>query len=113
MQERTTQLEALNQELEAFSRSVSHDLKTPLNYITMTAERLWQKLDSTQLDAASLRYLNIIAQSARQAGAMVDDLLEFSRRGQAQMRQTTVDMNTLVQQVQQQLQPEMTGRSIR
>ncbi|MEH1817721.1 MAG: ATP-binding protein [Nostoc sp.] len=113
VQERTTQLEALNQELEAFSGSVSHDLKTPLNYITITAERLWQKLDSTQLDATSRRYLNIIAQSARQAGAMVDDLLEFSRMGQAQMRQTTVEMNTLVQQVQQQLQPEMTGRVIR
>ncbi|WP_375502255.1 ATP-binding protein [uncultured Nostoc sp.] len=112
VQERTTQLEALNQELEAFSRSVSHDLKTPLNYITMTAECLWQKLDSTQLDAISRRYLNIIAQSARQAGAMVDDLLEFSRMGQAEMRQTTVEMNTLVQQVQQQLQPDMTRRSI-
>ncbi|WP_242063552.1 ATP-binding protein [Nostoc sp. FACHB-892] len=113
VQERTTQLEALNQELEAFSRSVSHDLKTPLNYITMTAERLLQKLDSTPLDATSRRYLNIIAQSARQAGAMVDDLLEFSRMGQAQMRQTMVEMNTLVQQVQQQLQPDMTRRAIR
>lgn len=113
VQERTAQLEVLNQELEAFSHSVSHDLKTPLSYITMTTERLARNLNVAQLDAASQRYLQIIAQSALRAGAMVDDLLEFSRVGWVEMRWITVPMNSLVQRVQQQLLPETLGRSIR
>jgi PAS domain S-box-containing protein len=113
VRERTAQLEALNQELEAFSYSVSHDLKTPLNYISRVAELLPQRFDLTGLDKGSLRYLNVIARSAKQAGTMVDDLLEFSRMGRAEMRQELVQMNLLVQQVQLLLQPEMTERTIR
>ena len=112
VQERTAQLAALNQELEAFSYSVSHDLKTPLSYIVMMTERLFQKLAATQLDAVSLRYLNLINQSALQAGAMINDLLDFSRTGQIQIHWAIVPMNSLVQQVQQQLQPDMAGRSL-
>lgn len=110
--QRTAQLEAINQELEAFSRSVSHDLQAPLRYINSFAEQLRKKLDSAQLDETSLRYLNIITQSAVDAGKMVDDLLEFSRMGRTEMRFTLVPMNQLVQQVQEQLQPELVGRSI-
>jgi light-regulated signal transduction histidine kinase (bacteriophytochrome) len=79
----------------------------------MTTGLLARNLNVTQLNAVSRRYLNIIEQSALRAGAMVDDLLEFSRMGQAEMRWSTVQMNALVQQVQQQLQPEMVGRSLR
>ncbi|MEX0272182.1 ATP-binding protein [Leptolyngbyaceae cyanobacterium UHCC 1019] len=71
------------------------------------------KVYGCRSDAASQRFLNIILQSALRAGAMVDDLLEFSKMGRAELRWTTVQMNILVQQVQQQLQPEMVGRSLR
>jgi DNA-binding response OmpR family regulator len=96
---RTAQLEAINQELEAFSSSVSHDLRTPLRYISSFAERLQGKLNPTLVDASSLQSLNIITQSALQAEKMVDDLLEFSRLGQTEMYLTTVNISQLVQQV--------------
>ncbi|WP_138502133.1 ATP-binding protein [Nostoc sp. PA-18-2419] len=110
---RTAQLEAINQELEAFSSSVSHDLRTPLRYISSFAERLQGKLNPTLVDASSLQTLNIITQSALQAEKMVDDLLEFSRLGQTEMHLTTVNISQLVQQVLAQLQPELIGRSLR
>ncbi|WP_017654411.1 ATP-binding protein [Fortiea contorta] len=108
---RTAQLEAINQELEAFSSLVSHDLRTPLRYINSFAERLQGQLNSTA-NASSLQTLNIIIKSALQAEKMVDDLLEFSRLGQTEMRTTTVMISELVQQVQQQLQPELVERSL-
>ncbi|MBD2565119.1 MULTISPECIES: ATP-binding protein [Nostoc] len=109
---RTAQLEAINQELEAFSSSVSHDLRTPLRYISSFAERLQGKLNPTLVDASSLQTLNIIIQSALQAEKMVDDLLEFSRLGQTEMHLTIVNISQLLQQVQAQLQPELVGRSL-
>ncbi|WGV24166.1 ATP-binding protein [Halotia branconii] len=109
---RTAQLEAINQELEAFSSSVSHDLRTPLRYISSFAERLQGKLNPTLVDASSWQTLNIIIQSALQAEKMVDDLLEFSRLGKTEMHLTTVNISQLVQQVQAQLQPELIGRSL-
>nr|WP_322684013.1 ATP-binding protein [Nostoc sp. DedQUE07]MDZ8129743.1 ATP-binding protein [Nostoc sp. DedQUE07] len=109
---RTAQLEAINQELEAFSSSVSHDLRTPLRYISSFAERLQGKLNATLVDASSLQSLNIITKSALEAEKMVDDLLEFSRLGQTEIHLTTVNISQLVQQVREQLQPELIGRSL-
>ncbi len=112
VQARTMQLQAINQELEAFSSTVSHDLRTPLQYILSVAELLHTRFSRSGLDEASLRYLSLIVQAARAAGTMVDDLLEFSHMGQVKIRFTQVSMNTLVQQVLEQLQPELTGRKI-
>ncbi|MEH2084770.1 MAG: ATP-binding protein [Nostoc sp.] len=109
---RTAQLEAINQELEAFSSLISHDLRTPLRYISSFAELLQGKLDATLVDTSSLQSLNIIRQSALEAEKMVDDLLEFSRLGKTEMHLTTVNISQLVQQVQAQLQPELIGRSL-
>lgn len=112
VQERTAQLEAINQELEAFSYSVSHDLQTPLRYISSFAEKLQKKLNLTQLDPTSQRYLKIMVESAEQSREMVHSLLEFSRLEQTQMQPTLVSMEQLVEQVRQQLQPELDGRSL-
>ncbi|WP_442940623.1 ATP-binding protein [Nostoc sp.] len=109
---RTAQLEAINQELEAFSSSISHDLRTPLRYISSFAEQLQGKLDATVVDASSLQTLNIITKSALEAEKMVNDLLEFSHLGKTKMHLTTVNISQLVQQVREQLQPELIGRSL-
>ncbi|MEH2070191.1 MAG: ATP-binding protein [Nostoc sp.] len=109
---RTAQLEAINQELEAFSSSVSHDLRTPLRYISSFAERLQGKLDTTVVDASSLQTLNIITKSALEVEKMVEDLLKFSCLRKTEMHLTTVNISQLVLQVREQLQPELIERSL-
>jgi PAS domain S-box-containing protein len=109
---RTAQLEAVNEELEAFASAIAHDLRTPLRYINNFADRLRGKLEAAQVDASSLKSLDIIAQSALGAEKMVGDLLEFSRLGKTKMLLTTVIMDGLVQQVRSQLQPEPIARSL-
>jgi PAS domain S-box-containing protein len=112
--ERTTQLQDLNQELEAFAYSVSHDLRTPLRYISSFAEQLRSQLDANppKLTASPLSILRIIQRSALAAEQMVDDLLAFSRSSQSEMYRTLVPLDILVKQVQDQLQPETVGRQI-
>lgn len=112
VRERTARLEAINQELEAFSYSVSHDLQTPLRHILLFARGLQRKLNITQLDATSRQYLDILIEAALHARQMVDSLLEFSRTGQTELRLTRVAMNRLVQQVRSQLEPDTIGRSL-
>jgi PAS domain S-box-containing protein len=112
VQERTARLEALNQELEAFSSAVSHDLQTPLRYISNFAERLQSKLNLAELDSSSQQYLSIIVEAAEQCREMINNLLEFSRMGQTQLHFTQVPMNQLVQQVREQLEPDLAGRVV-
>ena len=95
LQQRATQLEAANRELEAFSYSVSHDLRAPLRHVDGFANLLQQK-SADRLDEQGRRYLTTISESARHMGRLIDDLLSFSRMGRAHMQFSLVDQDALV-----------------
>jgi PAS domain S-box-containing protein len=95
LQENAARLEAVNGELEAFSYSVSHDLRAPLRHIDGFASLL-QKNAAAQLDATARRHLDFISGAARQMGRLIDDLLSFSRMGRAALQPTQVDHSALV-----------------
>jgi len=111
LKKRTAELEASNAELEAFSYSVSHDLRAPLRHIDGFAELMAEECDSV-LNVDGRRYLGVISGSVKQMGKLIDDLLAFSRMGRVEMRQTRVSMDELVKQVRQQLAGDTNGRNI-
>jgi PAS domain S-box-containing protein len=111
IKERSAELEAVNKELEAFTYSVSHDLRAPLRHIDGFVDLLNHQAAS-QLDATGARYLETIADAAKRMSCLIDDLLVFSRLGRTDMRKTEVDLNQLVQEVLGDLGPDIEHRSI-
>lgn len=107
---RTEALTAANQELEAFSSSVSHDLRAPLRHIAGYIEMVME--DAGTLDEQTRRRLEIIAASAGRMGTMIDDLLSFSRLGRSEVRKQDVDLTALANQVISDLQSDHEGREI-
>ncbi|MDQ1107395.1 signal transduction histidine kinase/CHASE3 domain sensor protein [Stenotrophomonas rhizophila] len=89
------QVSEVNRELEAFSYSVSHDLRAPLRHVAGFSDKLARHLGESA-DEKSRHYLDVIASSARRMATLIDDLLVYSRLGRAAMRLQAVDMQSLV-----------------
>lgn len=111
VQQYMKQLEAANKELEAFSYSISHDLRAPLRHINGFIELLGDE-DTSSLNETSHHYLQVIAEAARKMGILIDDLLSFSRMGRSEMMQTSISMSQLVAEAQNELQSEIQGKNI-
>jgi len=99
---RTTELEAANKELESFSYSVSHDLRVPLRAIDGYSQMLEEDY-APALDAEGRRLLHVIRENSRRMGALIDDLLAFSRLGRKPIASSVIDMNALVAEVLKEL----------
>jgi PAS domain S-box-containing protein len=108
---RAEDLGAANKELESFAYSVSHDLRAPLRHVIGYAELL-QKQAASSLDEKSQRYMKTILESAKRMGALIDDLLGFSRIGRADTNKATVDLGQLVREVIADLRRQIGGRDI-
>lgn len=91
--ERTGQLETAVKELEAFSYSVSHDLRAPLRAVNGFAVIL-EEAYSGVLDSEGMRLLKIIQENANKMGVLIDDLLAFSRLGKKEINSTIIDMTS-------------------
>ena len=111
LQRRGELLEAANKELEAFSYSVSHDLRAPLRHIDGYAALLRRTVDQS-LNEKAARYLQTISDAAKQMGQLIDDLLVFSRMGRQDMLQTTVNMDQLIKSILSDLRLDLHGRQI-
>jgi PAS domain S-box-containing protein len=111
VRDRTVQLEAANKELEAFSYSVSHDLRAPLRHIDGYVQLL-QEEHAPALDAAARRYLGKVASSVQQMGRLIDDLLAFSRMGRAEICRSEVNMRELAEDALREMAGDTAGRNI-
>lgn len=97
---RTEQLRKTNKELEGFSYSVSHDLRAPLRIIDGFGQILVEDY-SQKLDEEGRRIIDVIMNSAKKMGQLIDDLLNFSKLGRSEIRMSKVNMNQLVAEVLQ------------
>lgn len=89
------QVSDVNRELEAFSYSVSHDLRAPLRHIAGFADKLGRHLGEAA-DEKSDHYINVISSSAKRMSALIDDLLVYSRLGRSALRLQMVDVQSMV-----------------
>jgi signal transduction histidine kinase len=108
---RTAELASANQELEAFTYSVSHDLRAPLRHIDAFAQILDEEYGPSVAEPAR-HYLARIRKGAQDMGRLVDDLLNLSRVGRADAKHETVDLNRLIDDVRAELRLETDGRDI-
>jgi len=106
---RTAELESTNKELDAFSYSISHDLRAPLRHILAYVEFLKETTHNPQ-DAAL--YLDKISMSATRMEHLIEDLLTFSRVARTEIRHAPVNLRSLVRSVQHELEEDIQGRQV-
>ncbi|MCX6900378.1 MAG: ATP-binding protein [Verrucomicrobia bacterium] len=109
--DRTAQLEVANKELDAFSHSVSHDLRAPLRSMTGFATILTEDY-APRLDDEGRRLLGTICSEAGRMGRMINDLLAFSKLGRQSMQVAEIDMTALAQGLFAQCAAQAPGRNI-
>lgn len=98
VRERTMQLEAANEELEAFAYSVSHDLRAPLRAIDGFSQALMED-HAPLLDRDGQGYLERVRAATQRMGVLIDDLLNLSRVSRQEMKRQDVDLSALVQEI--------------
>jgi light-regulated signal transduction histidine kinase (bacteriophytochrome) len=108
---RTDELEKANQELEAFSYSVSHDLRWPLRAIDGYSRILLDEYQ-TRLDAKAQRYLHLMRTSTQQMDRLVEDLLAFSRLARQPLKKQPTDLTDVVRAALEDLESQTEGRSV-
>src|SRR6202166_3378156 len=108
---RSTELESINKELEAFAYSVSHDLRAPLRHMAGYTELL-QKRVSSALDEKGRHYMAMILESAKRMGNLIDDLLSFSRIGRAETQKSMVSLEQIVKEALTEVRQDADGRNI-
>jgi PAS domain S-box-containing protein len=109
--ETNEQLEAANKELEGFSYSVSHDLRTPLRAIDGFSRMLMNE-HASELGQETLRLLNVIRVNTRKMSCLIDDILAFARVGRAELKRVEVDMEEMARMTYKELESTIAGRSI-
>jgi light-regulated signal transduction histidine kinase (bacteriophytochrome) len=105
------ELTAVNEEIEAFSYSVSHDLRAPLRHISGFGDLLRQHLGD-QVDEKARRYLTVIGESSRNMGVLIDELLAFARVGRAELQRSRLDLAAVIQTVIHNLHGSADGRDV-
>ena len=107
----TAQLQIANKELEAFSYSVSHDLRAPLRALDGFS-RILREDYASALDAEGIRLLNVITDNAKKMGILIDDLLSFSRLSRQEMKFSTINMHSLASNIFHELIPNPDNEKI-
>ncbi len=109
VQERTAELTAANRELEAFSYSVAHDLRSPLRIIEGFTEAVIEE-NGDRLDGRALDHMRRVAGASRRMAALIDDLLELSKVTRAEMNYTDVDLSAMARAIAGELKKTVPGR---
>lgn len=105
-------LESANEELESFSYSVSHDLRSPLRHMSGFATLLMKKVEAAPTDDKMRHYASAIVAAVKKMEVLIDDLLDFSRLGRMEMKFLQVELNVLIRDTLDEIQWQTENRII-
>ncbi len=112
LKRQVAELDAAIKEMDSFAYSVSHDLRAPLRHMSGFVNLLQQRLRDSP-DVNTRHYMDAISEASNKMGTLIDDLLNFSRLGRAQMQKRKINLNALVSEVISEIQEELKERKIR